>query len=135
MKKVLTTSLIAVLALTLMVFTACGGDGAKVGKGGVNLLTFIPDSATAVFTLNFDKIATLDFYDEMIKDAEKQAKDVPGKIFKDYQEFVAKTGIDTKKHVHAVAFAILGAVGPAKPNFVGVANVECDKNKILAVVK
>jgi len=140
MKKFFMTTSISVLVLTLLLISGCGGEkGTSTGTGssggGMNLLTYLPDSASGVFTLNFTEVAKLELFDKMIKDAEAKADTEPGKAFKNYQDFVDKTGIDPKKDIHGVAVAILGTLGAEEPDAVVVINLNYDKNKITAILK
>lgn len=75
----------------------------------------------------------MEFFDKMVKE-EKPAK--PGATFKDYQDFVTKTGIDPKKDVSAVAIAIFGNIGPANTaDGVAVAQLNYNKDKILGLLQ
>jgi hypothetical protein len=66
----------------------------------------------------------------------KEKKPVkPGETFKDYQDFVDKTGIDPQKDVYAMAIAILGNMGPENTDAVVVVNLNYDKNKIITIMK
>ncbi|MCP5108481.1 MAG: hypothetical protein GY950_34165 [bacterium] len=142
MKKLFMTTLIGVLAVTLLFAIGCGKGTEDTGGGGtagtdtgeVNLLTMLPDNASGVFTVNFKKLAKLDMFDKMIKDAEAKAADKPAEGFKSYQDFVDKTGIDPKTDLFGIAVALLGKLGPGEPDAVVVANLNYDKAKILAVM-
>jgi len=139
MKKFFMTTSISVLVLTLLLISGCGGEKGtstgSTGGGGMNLLTYLPDSASGVFTLNFEEVAKLELFDKMIKDAETKTDTEPGKAFKNYQDFVDKTGIDPKKDIHGVAVAVLGKLGAEEPDAVVVVNLNYDKNKIMAILK
>lgn len=142
MKKFFMTTSISVLVLTLLLISGCGGEkGTTPGTtstgdgGGMNLLTYLPDSASGVFTFNFKEVAKLELFDEMVKDAEAKADAESGKAFKNYQDFVDKTGIDPKKDIHSVAMAVLGKLGAEEPDAVVVINLNYDKDKIMAILK
>lgn len=135
MKKLLTTTAMAVLIFTLFLFPGCGKDGATGGAAasGIKLFSMLPDNSTGVVYINFKDLANMEFFDKMIKD-EKPAK--PEATFKDYQDFVTKTGIDPKKDVYALAIAIFGNIGPANTaDGVLVAQLNYNKDKILAIMK
>lgn len=139
MKKFFMTTSISVLVLTLLLISGCGGEkGTSTGGvtgGGVNLLTFLPDNASAVFTINIKELTKMELFDKMLKDAEAKSADKPGDVFKNYQDFVNKTGIDPKKDIHGAAVAVLGKLGAGEPDAVVVLNLNYDKAKIMAILK
>lgn len=137
MKKFFMATSISVLVLTLLLISGCGGDkGTSTGgAGGMNLLTFLPDNASGVVTINFKEIAKIEMFDKIIKEAEAKNEDHPGETFKNYQDFVNKTGIDPKKDIHGVAIAVLGKLGAGEPDGVVVVNLNYDKDKMFAILK
>jgi hypothetical protein len=135
MKKFFMTSLIKVFALTLLLISGCG-EKAPTTAGGENLFSLLPDNATGVVYANFKEFAKLELFDKMIKEAKEKEVDKPGKVFKDYQDFVDKTGIDPQKDIYAIAIGFLGKIGPgAEPDFVLVANLNYNKDKLLTALK
>ncbi len=125
----------SVLVLTLLLFPGCQKDNTIGGASvsGIKLFSMIPDSSAGVIFINFQDLAKMEFFDKMIKD-EKPAK--PGATFKDYQDFVTKTGIDPKKDVYSLAIAIFGNIGPANTaDGVLVAQLNYNKDKILALLQ
>lgn len=145
MKKFFMASTMTVIVLTLLLISGCGGDketGTAGGGGVVNLLSYLPDNASGVVTVNFTEVAKLALFDEMIKKADaEEAKEEgegdskPGKVFKNYEDFVTKTGIDPKKDIHGLAVAILGPLGNTEPDAVVVASLNYDKEKVMAAIK
>jgi hypothetical protein len=141
MKKFFMASTMTVIVLSLLLISGCGGDkeiGTTGGvEGGANLLSFLPDSASGVFIVNFTEVAKLALFDEMIKkeEAKEEGADKAGKFFKNYEDFVTKTGIDPKKDIHGVAIALLGPFGASEPDAVVVASLNYDKEKVMAVIK
>lgn len=140
-KRFLTLSFVLTLLLsTLLVLTGCGDKGPAGEKveGQVELLSLLPDNAAGIIFINFKQFAKLELFDQMIKDAEEKA-DEPGEFFKNYQDFITKTGIDPKKDIHAVAVAIFGSIGPMsgaeEPDVVFAANLNYDKNTIMGLIE
>lgn len=134
MKNLLILTLTVLLAAGLVVFTACGG-GEKAAKGGANLLSMIPDGANAVFCISVEKLAQQKLFDELVKDADKGDKpENADKIFKNYQDFVDKTGIDPKKDIKGIA---IGAVGDLnkEADYAMVIGLNYDKAKVIALIK
>lgn len=135
MKKLLTTAAMTVLVLTLFLVPACGKQGGPGGSaaGSMKLFSMLPDNSTGVIFINFQDMAKMEFFDKMVKE-EKPAK--PDSTFKDYQDFVDKTGIDPKKDVYALAIAIIGNIDPTStaPGVL-VAHLNYDKGKILAILQ
>jgi hypothetical protein len=123
-----------------LLISGCGGEKGPAGvtatgaEGEVNVLSMLPDNASAVVFVNFKEVSKLEFFDKMIKDAEAEPAK-PGEMFKGYQDFVDKTGIDPQKDVYSMAVAVLGKLGPGDPDAVVVANLNYDKDKIMAILK
>jgi hypothetical protein len=147
MKKFLTTTSMMVLVLSFFLIAGCGEAGdagapadvttttaVEGGGGEVNLLSMLPDSASAVIFVNFKEVSKLEFFDKMIKEPKDEPAE-PGEMFKDYQDFVNKTGIDPQKDIYSMAVAVLGKLGPGDPDAVMVANLNYDKDKIMAILK
>jgi hypothetical protein len=136
MRKSLLMLSITVLLSTLLMISACGGEKAPAGEGGeMDLFSLLPDNAAGVFSVNFKKMAQLDFFDKIIKEAEKEKTKKPGELFENYQDFVDKTGIDPKKDIHAMAFGLYGEFGAAEPDTVFLANLNYTQNTLLAIIK
>lgn len=127
---------ITMVLSTLLMIPGCGGEKAPAGRGGeMELFSLLPDNAAGVFSVNFKKMAQLDFFDKMIKEAEKKEPKKPGELFENYQDFVNKTGIDPKKDVHAMAFGLYGPLGTKEPDTVFLANLNYTQNTILTLIK
>ena len=140
MKKFFMASTMTVIVLSLLLISGCGGDkgtGTAGVGGGANLLSFLPDNASGVLTVNFAEVAKLAFFDEMIKkeESKEEGEDKSEKFFKNYEDFVTKTGIDPKKDIHGVAVALLGPFGTNDPDAVVVASLNYDKEKVMALIK
>lgn len=139
MKKFLSASLMTAFICALVIVSGCGGDkgavGTAAGAGGVDLFSLIPDNAVGVIYVNFQEVAKNKLFDTFLEKAKEEKVEKPGKMFKDYQDFVDKTGIDPKKDIHALAVALVGTLGAGEPDAAMVASVDYDKAKVLAALK
>jgi hypothetical protein len=98
------------------------------------MLGMVPEGAIMVMAFDFQRFANLKFFDKALKeDWQDNAKAV--KDFKDYQEFVQKTGIDLQKDVYAIVAALYGTLDGDNPELMGVANLKYDEAKLLAVLQ
>lgn len=109
MKKRFLVLWMMVLFSIAAVLPGCGGG--KQGGEGSKLFSFIPEDAVGVLTVNFKSLAQLELFDKAIEEAKKQKTDKPGETFKDYQDFVTKTGIDPKKDINGLVIAFHGKLG------------------------
>lgn len=142
MKKILTASFTAAIMLMVVIIAGCGGDTAIPGVTSQksDLLKLLPVDASGVMQVNFSKFAKLDFFDKMMKEEkESQAADTK-KMFEDYEEFIAKTGIDPKKDIRSLAVAFAGEASLApqagkSQDFAAVIDLDYDKEKIMALLK
>jgi len=129
-KKVLALTLVLVVLLLL---PACK----KKAPGQMSseaMLAMVPAGPVMLMAFNFQQFAALDLFDNMIKkDWQKNAK--AGKAFKDYQDFVDKTGVDLQKDVYAVVGTIYGGFDSENPEGIGIVNMKYDPDKLLAVLK
>ncbi len=129
-KKVLVLSLVLVM---MLLAPACK----KKAAGQMNseaMLAMVPEGPVLLMAFDFQRLAGLNFFDKALKnDWQKNAKAV--KDFKDYQEFVQKTGVDLQKDVFAVVGAIYGSFESKNPEALGIINMKYDEGKLLAVFK
>ena len=129
-KKML--AMVMVLAMLLIV-PACK----KKAPGQLSseaMLGMVPEGPMMVMAFDFQRFAALNFFDKALKqDWQNNAK--AAKDFKDYQEFVQKTGVDLQKDVYAVVAAIYGSFESENPEVLGVVNMKYDEAKLLAVFK
>lgn len=140
MKKNFTTASIFALASLLILFSV-GCDNKTAGPSGpdgVSVFKMVPADATGMFMINFKKLASLSVFDKMKEDIAKKELPDKVKIFENYNDFVTKTGIDPKKDLYSVVFAVYGDMGKAKekqPDFSMILNLKYEKEKILSILK
>ena len=127
MKNLLLVIMSLMLALTF--FTACGGTGS--GGSDVDLLKYIPENASGYMSIDVNGLSKLDIFNEIEKDFKPSAK------FKDYNDFVAKTGIDPKKDLKGavVGFFSENFANKNDMTFIMVAGLKYDKEKLLKIAK
>ena len=126
---------VLVMMVMLVSVTGCKKGGTGNASECVNLL---PSDSIMVATFNVQKFAQLPLYDKMIKESEtKKDATTPEKpeMFKDYQDFVNKTGIDPKKDITACALAAMGPLGAENTDMALVLLVNYNKDKIAALFK
>ena len=129
-KKVLVLSLVLVV---MLLAPACK----KKAAGQMNseaMLAMVPEGPVMIMAFDFQRLAGLNFFDKTLKaDWQKNAK--AAKDFKDYQEFVQKTGVDLQKDVFAVVGAIYGGFESENPEALGIINLKYDEGRLLAVFR
>lgn len=132
-----TAVLLLILPLVLFLINGCGkkeGDTPTTGgKGGSSLLSYFPENTSGVILVNVDKLSKLDLFNEMTQ--KKDNAPSGDEMFKDYNDFVAKTGVDPKKDIHSVAVGVFGQLSDKEPNFAALINVDCDQSKVLSLIK
>jgi hypothetical protein len=124
------------LMVLMLVSVGCKKKEAIAGKASVEeMLTMLPENPALVLSFDFHKFAAMDLFDKMISKKSEPAGEEK-KIFKDYPDFVAKTGIDLKKDLFYITFALYGNMAAgSEPEGVGVVNLKYDPNKILGLLK
>ena len=129
-KKVLVLSLVLVV---MLLAPACK----KKAAGQMNseaMLAMVPEGPVMIMAFDFQRLAGLNFFDKTLKaDWQKNAR--AAKDFKDYQEFVQKTGVDLQKDVFAVVGAIYGGFESENPEALGIINLKYDEGRLLAVFR
>ncbi|MCU0237588.1 MAG: hypothetical protein MUC72_10965 [Acidobacteria bacterium] len=129
-KKMLVLSLVLIV---MLLAPACK----KKAAGQMNseaLLAMVPEGPVMVMAFDFQRLAALNFFDKALKDDwQKNAK--AAKDFKDYQDFVQKTGIDLQKDVYAIVAAVYGSFEMENPDALGIVNLKYDEGKLLAIFK
>jgi hypothetical protein len=129
-KKILVLPLLFVM---LLIMPACK----KKAPGQISneaMLSMVPDGPVMLMAFDFKQFAALELFDKMIKkDWQDNAK--VSKAFKDYPDFVAKTGIDLQKDVYSVVGALYGGFDSENPDGIGIVNLKYDPDKLLAVFR
>ncbi len=124
--------LILVLAM-LSVMPACK----KKASGQMDaeaMLVMVPEGPVMLMAFDFQRFANLNFFDKTLKqDWQTNAK--TAKEFKDYPEFVQKTGVDLQKDVYTIVAALYGGFESKNPELLAVVNLKYDEAKLLAVFK
>ncbi len=128
-------TLLALLAIVL-VSPGCKKNEVTAGKASVDdMLSMLPENPAVVLSFDFHKFAAMDLFDKMISTKSEPAGEEK-KIFEDYPDFAAKTGIDLKKDVFYFTFALYGNLAAgSEPPAVGVVNLKYDANRILDLLK
>ena len=137
MKKtnILVTFVIMISMLALV--TGCD-DKTSVGETAadlVSLYNYVPDTATGLFTINFNKLTSISAFDKMKDDMKFDDLSKKQKLFKNYQDFIEKTGIDPKKDIKSAVVAIFSELDEKEPELSFIANLNYDKQKLLALLK
>lgn len=114
--------MIVVLAVGLI-------TGCKKGSGVEKSLGVLPGDAKAVFALDVRQMADLNTFKKM--NEEKFSSTSP---FKDYNDFVARTGIDVNKNVNQVVGAIYTLESKDADILVAI-DLTYDKDRLLKVLK
>jgi len=128
-RSVVLTILFVFVLAALSVFTLTGCKKSAAGE----TMALVPVDAAGVININFKKLSQLEFFDKLIKDEEQKKTENPIELFKDYKDFVDKTGIDLKKDVRSVGIAMLGKFDPGSMDKIAVLLVSLNsKNDKLA---
>ncbi len=137
MRKIYILLTITVVISSLVFFTGCDKEGSNkiVSAGQVNLYNHVPDSATGLFTINFNKLASLSLFDKMKEDMKLGDLSKKQEFFKNYEDFVSKTGIDPKEDIKSVVIAFFGELGDKDPDVSVIANLKYDGEKLLGLLK
>lgn len=137
MKKTNILLTFVVMISILALVTGCD-EKASVGETGadlVSLYNYVPDTATGLFTINFNKLTSISAFDKMKDDMKFDDISKNQKFFKDYQDFIEKTGIDPKKDIKSAVVAIFSELDEKDAELSLIANLNYDKQKLLTLMK
>ncbi len=133
MKKFALIGITVIFALCS--FTSCE-EGLFVSKAGPanaeNALKLIPKDVMAVFFIDIDRVMTIEFINNLIK--EKESDETSDELT-NFQEFKAKTGIDPEKDINFIVGAITGETEKGKKEGVGIVNLTYNKDLLLSLIK
>lgn len=120
-----------VIILALFVFISCGKQPSAPKAGSAkaeDMLSLIPQDVTGVFFVDFHRASTIEAIDKTIKE---------DKNYQKYQEFIAKSGINTQQDIYFIAVGIKGgaAQAQAKANGIGIVNLKYNKDTLLTLIK
>lgn len=127
-----------VLIFTLLGLSGCGKSSLSEMSDVNDVLAFIPEAATGVFTLNFKKISDMNIFKEQLEKAKTEPGTKDNEFFKNYQEFMDKTGIDPEKDIKALVFVLFKSFNmkaDSNKDFAGIVSLNYDKDKILNFIK
>lgn len=123
----------------LMLAVACNEQRIQKLAAAKGLLALIPENVETVISVNFQKLARLTIFDKILKSAFSENTGKPDSIFKDYNDFVRKTGIDLKQDVKKTILGFRSGgrkEGKAEKNAaVAVIELRYEKEKILRLLR
>ncbi len=135
MKKLTTKLSVLFILIFFLIFSGCGKESEITSKGKINLLSLIPADASGVFSINFEKITKLENFNKIVNKIDKEEKKPSLKTFKNYQDFIEKTGIDPKKDLYSIALGLYGDIGKKNIDIALVINLNYNEDKILDLFK
>jgi len=133
MKKLTTKLSVLFILIFFLIFSGCGKKNETISNGKTNLLSLIPENASGIFSINLEKITKLENFDKIVNKIDKEEKKPSLKSFKNYQDFIEKTGIDPKKDLYSIALGLYGEIGKSNTDIAVVINLNYNKDKILDI--
>lgn len=121
------------LLLSLTILIGCGGSATKSDS---DMMSWVPENASAVFSMNISKIAQIKMFEEAF-DPEKMKKDEDSeKFIAIYKKVLETTGLDPKKDLKNITVAAFGDLEKKdEVNFAAIVNIIIDKEKVLGLIK
>lgn len=135
MKKLTTKLSVLFILIFFLIFSGCGKKTGTISNGKTNLLSLIPENASGIFSINLEKITKLENFNEIVDKIDKKEKKPSLKTFKNYQDFIEKTGIDPKKDLYSIALGLYGDIGKKNIDIALVINLNYNENKIVDIFK
>jgi hypothetical protein len=133
MKKLAVVGIMVILALFILISCEEGLFVSKAGPADAEeALRLIPKDVTAVFFIDIQRVMTVEFINNQIK--EKKENATSGELT-GYEEFKAKTGIDPEKDIHFVVGALTGETEKGRNEGVGIVNLTYDKDLLLSTIR
>ena len=127
-----------VLIFTLVALSGCGKSSQSEMSDVNDMLAFIPETASGIFTINFKKISGMDIFKEQLEKSKTEPGMKENEFFGSYQEFVDKTGIDPEKDINALVFVLFKSFNmkaDSNKDVAGIVSLRYDKDKILDFLK
>lgn len=114
-------------------FSVCGKKGVVAGKASsIDLLKLLPENPVILVSLDAHRFTSLPYFDKIVSgDLDRTGGQ---KIFKNYQDFIDRTGIDPKKDLFYMCLGLYGKFSDDKPQMAGVVNLKYERSKILQVL-
>lgn len=135
MKKLTTKLSVLFILIFFLIFSGCGKKSGTISNGKTNLLSLIPENASGIFSINLEKITKLENFDKIVNKIDKEEKKPSLKTFKNYQDFIEKTGIDPKKDLYSIALGLYDDIGEKNSDIALVINLNYNEDKILDIFK
>ncbi|MCK4943353.1 MAG: hypothetical protein KAS65_07245 [Candidatus Aminicenantes bacterium] len=138
MKKLFGLLTTLVMIFGLLGFSGCGKSTTADLSGVKDLLAFIPENATGVFTINLKKITRMDVFKEQLEKSQTEPGMKEKEFFHNYQEFIEKTGVDPEKDIDTMVIAMFKSFNMKMDSNKGVAGIislNYDKDKVLNFIK
>ncbi len=135
MKKLTTKLSVLFILIFFLIFSGCGKKTGTMSNGKINLLSLIPENASGIFLVNLEKITKLENFNEIVNKIDKEEKKPSLKPFKNYRDFIEKTGIDPKKDLYSIALGLYGEIGKKNSDIALVINLNYNEDKILDLFK
>ncbi len=139
MKKIYAISVILFVVISLLAVPGCKKSPAA-GKD-LALLKLVPMDAQGIVYANIKQALTLDLFKKQVETLKKEtAKPGEKKAFENYEDFVAKTGIDPEKDIHSAVLAILNGnlkelSAGSSADILLILDLNYDRAKILGMLK
>jgi len=125
MKKSMILGLVLSLALSSLLACSSSDKATKAeATSAKNMMKLLPVNAQGVIFIDAHKAMSIEVVDKAIKDE---------KTYKQYLEFVEKTGIDPKEDLNYITAAMFK--GEEGEEGVGIVNIKHDPQALLSVIK
>lgn len=135
MRKLSSIVVILFFLFFLLFINGCGDKTKITPKEKLDLLTYIPEDASGIFSFNFEKFSKLEIFDNIIEEEKSTEDALSLKFFKGYQDFIDKTGIDPKVDIYTITVAVFGDIGMVNKDVVFLINSNYNKDKLLNIIK
>ncbi len=117
------------IIFVLFSFISCGKKAKAPAAGSASaedMLTLLPANLTGVIVIDAHRAMTTKMVSDFIEKDEN---------YKEYQEFITKTGLDPQKDIYFLAVGIKEGTDETKEKVGAVLNLKYDKESLLALIK